>query len=169
MQAPSGGFMNVELILLALTAIATVIGTVGGLWLQHQGNKHFAEQNRIMIEQAGAAKPQPRAFKPPYWPLIAMGGMVVLCWGAALYDRIGRPENESIDWVHYPLNQIEGKHFENQTVDLDGNEYRDVTFENVTFKYEGKAPTRFSDVKIVTVQPGKLAGRIASNNPVVMN
>jgi hypothetical protein len=71
----------VELFLGIIVAIATVIGAVGGLILQHRANQHFADQNRIMIEQAGGKVPQGRIYRPPYWPLIAMGVMVLLMLG----------------------------------------------------------------------------------------
>jgi hypothetical protein len=46
---------------------------------------------------------------------------------------------------HFPLRQIRQQTFKNQTVQLDGNEYVDCTFENVTFKFEGEAPFRFTN------------------------
>ena len=164
-----------ELFLLALTALATVVGTAGGLLLQHRGNKHFEEQNRIMIEQGGGldrANPPARTYKPPRWPLLAMVLMVLLCWGAAIYDYLERhseaEKSLNASWQGYPLKRVEHQHFKNETVTLDGNEYIDVTFDNVTFMYNGKAPTRLNGVHFVLVSPGELAGKISSDNPVVV-
>jgi hypothetical protein len=162
----------VELFLLALTAIATVVGTVGGLFLQHRGNKHFEEQNRIMIEQGGGSATQAHIYKPPRWPFIAMALMVLLCWGGAIYDqfqrRSGGQQSLPASWNSYPLKRVEHQRFKNQTVKLDDNEYIDVIFENVTFVYNGKAPTRLNGVQFAPVKPGELAGRIGSDNPVVV-
>jgi hypothetical protein len=161
----------VELFLALVVAIATVVGTIGSLILTHRGNKHFEEQNRIMIEQGGGKAPQAKAYKPPSWPLIAMLGMVLLCWGAAAYDYIGRyggSDSSTTGWKDYPFKRIEHQHYHNETVTLDGNEYIDVTFENVTFMYQGKAPTRFDGIHIVLVKPGELAGRLGSDNPAVV-
>ena len=159
-----------ELLLEVIIAIATVLGSVGGLFLQHRGNKHFEEQNRIMIEQGGGQTPQVHTYKPPRWPLIAMAVMVLLCWGAAFYcleKRSGAENSLNDAWFNYPLKRVEHQRFVNETVTLDGNEYVDVTFENVTFMYNGKAPTRLNGVQFVPVKPGDLAGRLGSDNPVV--
>jgi len=61
-----------------------------------------------------------------------------------------------------PLVQVWQKEFKNQTVPLDGLEYVECIFENVTFEYEGKGPTRFTNSKIIGQQT-----RIHTHNPVV--
>jgi hypothetical protein len=44
----------------------------------------------------------------------------------------------------YPLEEIRGKTFQNETVQIDGNAFIDCTFDNVTFRFDGKAPFRFT-------------------------
>lgn len=145
-----------------VVAVATVVGTIGGLILQYRGNQHFAEQNRIMIEQGGSAAPKAKIYRPPYWPLISMGAMVLLCWGAALYNH---KEN---DWAARPLRRVEHQYFKNQSVELDGKEFIDTTFDNVSFVYHGTEPTRLNAIKIVNVKPGEQAGALISDNPTVI-
>ena len=43
----------------------------------------------------------------------------------------------------FPLKQIREQTFKNQTVQVDGNEFINCTFDNVAFKFEGQAPFRF--------------------------
>jgi hypothetical protein len=153
----------VDTFLLALTAFATVAGTVGGLILQRQGNKYFAEQNRIMIEQGGVEKTdivQTLAYKPPRWPIIAMAIMVLLCWSAAgysIYDRHHRTERPWGD----PTELIIGQSFMNTTVRLDNRHFIMPTFDSVTLEYEGTGP--------VVIESPTLKGnlRVYSKNPVV--
>jgi hypothetical protein len=161
----SEGGAPVELFLGIVVAIATVVGTVGSLILTHRGNQHFAEQNRIMIEQAGGAVPRGRIYKPPYWPLIAMMLMVILCWGAAVYDYTAR-NGDVANWDTSHLKRIEHQYYKNQTVTLDGKEFIDTTFDNVTFMYHGKEPTKLNGIHIV-VKPGEIAGTLGSDNPVI--
>jgi len=120
----------VDTFLLAVTALATVIGTAGGLILQHKGNKHFEEQNRIMIEQGrGKGKAtQAQVYKPPRWPLVAMAVMVMLCWGAAIYGYFARQSNVSpqLNWESYQLKEIAHLRFSNETVHQDGYQYIDT-------------------------------------------
>jgi hypothetical protein len=158
-----------ELFLGIVVAIATLIGAVGGLILQHQGNKHFEEQNRIMIEQGGGKTSQVKVYKPPYWPLITMAVLVLLCWGSAVYDHhLRKVEPKPVDWAHYEFKRIEHQQFVNETVTLDGNEFVDVSFENVTFMYHGTAPMNFISTTFVPATTGKLQARLGSDNPVVM-
>src|SRR5882757_10720566 len=76
-------------------------------------------------------------------------GVVILCmlltWGAIAFDLYGRPggpespEDIAARWSNYPLRQVRNKHFEGETVKLDGVEYINCVFKNVTFEYEGTA------------------------------
>src|SRR5215469_6364838 len=61
----------------------------------------------------------------------------------------------------FPLKEIRGKTFKNETVQLDGNAFIDCTFDNVTLRFEGQAPFRFTNDHF----NGKFS--VASNNPVV--
>jgi hypothetical protein len=61
------------------------------------------------------------------------------------------------------LKQIVNQTFRNETVDVDGKEFLECTFENVTFKFEGKRAFRFINVKFV--RPSYY--RFLTSNPVV--
>jgi hypothetical protein len=61
----------------------------------------------------------------------------------------------------YPLKEIRGKTFKDETVQLDGNAFIDCTFDNVVFGFDGEAPFRFTNDHFT----GKFSLR--SNNPVV--
>ena len=45
----------------------------------------------------------------------------------------------------FPFKQIRQTTFKDQTVSLDGNEYVDCTFINVTFKFDGQAPFQLTN------------------------
>jgi hypothetical protein len=62
-----------------------------------------------------------------------------------------------------PLKQIQAKTFKNETVQLDGNEFIDCTFDNVALKFDGQAPFRFTNDHFV--EHSNLA--ITSDNPVI--
>jgi hypothetical protein len=63
----------------------------------------------------------------------------------------------------FPLTQIQSRTFKNETVQIDGNEFIDCTFDNVTFKFNGQAPFHFSNVHFHV--PSKF--EISSDNPIV--
>ena len=61
----------------------------------------------------------------------------------------------------FPLSQIRAKTFRNETVQIDGNDFIDCTFDNATLKFEGTAPFRFTNDHF----NGKI--NLTSNNPVI--
>jgi hypothetical protein len=63
----------------------------------------------------------------------------------------------------FPLKQIQAKTFKNETVQLDGNDFIDCTFDNVTLKFDGQAPFRLTNDHWVS--HSKFS--IASDNPVI--
>jgi hypothetical protein len=63
----------------------------------------------------------------------------------------------------FPLTKIQTKTFKNETVQLDGNEFIDCTFDNVVLKFDGKAPFHLTNDHFV--QPLKFT--IASDNPII--
>jgi hypothetical protein len=63
----------------------------------------------------------------------------------------------------FPLNQVQGKTFKNETVQLDGNDFINCTFDNVILKFEGQAPFRFTNAHFV--EQSKFS--LASDNPAV--
>ena len=63
----------------------------------------------------------------------------------------------------FPFTEIRGKTFKNETVQLDGNAFIDCTFDNVTLKFDGQAPFRFTNDHFE--ERSKL--QITSNNPII--
>ena len=63
----------------------------------------------------------------------------------------------------FPLKQIQSRTFKNETVQIDGNEFIDCTFDNVVFKFDGQAPFRFTNDHFA--QRSKFT--IASDNPII--
>jgi hypothetical protein len=61
----------------------------------------------------------------------------------------------------YPLTEYRGKTYKDETVQIDGNHFVDCTFDNVTFRFDGQAPFRFTNDHF------QGAFRLTSNNPVV--
>jgi hypothetical protein len=61
----------------------------------------------------------------------------------------------------YPFKEYRGKTYKNETVQIDGNDFIDCTFDNVTFRFDGEAPFRFTNDHF----QGKFG--LTSNNPVV--
>ena len=66
------------------------------------------------------------------------------------------------------LKQIYHQPFKNETVDLDGFDYVDCTFDNVTFRYNGTAPSRMTDSHFINMKEGSVI-RVESKNPIVKN
>ncbi len=63
----------------------------------------------------------------------------------------------------FPLKQIQAKTFKNEAVQIDGNAFIDCTFDNVTFRFDGEAPFRFTNDHF---EPRSKV-EVTSNNPVV--
>jgi len=61
-------------------------------------------------------------------------------------------------------------HFKNETVPLDGCAYKQSSFENVTFVYQGKAPFEIDDVeyKQGTIRTMTSNGALISPNPKII-
>jgi hypothetical protein len=103
--------------------------------------------------------------------LIALGGMWL--WRFLWFNRRAlKPKRElanpsvhfpTPNW-HEPLKPIVTKHFQNETVELDGKSFIDCTFEKVTFVYQGTMPAQFTNCS----RPNHEGGYIfRSSNPVV--
>src|SRR5271154_4823577 len=93
--------------------------------------------------------------------LMLLVGLIVGPTGAV--GQTVKAPSESTFREDFPYNQIRQSTFKDQTVTLDGNEYVDCTFINVTFKFDGQAPYRFTNVHF---ENNSRLG-IASDNPVV--
>jgi hypothetical protein len=154
----------VDTFLLAATLVVTVLIGAGGLYLQYVNNKHFAAQNEIMLAQGPKVEEGTTATrKPPKWPLLAMGAMLLFIWAAVGFDYADRHK----EWSDR-LEKVEGKHYVRETVPLDGIEYINSTFEDVTFKYEGSGPTRMTNVQFTTHEvPGAVVNLLTTNNRIV--
>jgi hypothetical protein len=63
----------------------------------------------------------------------------------------------------FPLKQIRDQTFKNQTVQVDGNEFINCTFDNVVFKFEGQAPFRFVTDHF---ENGSKLGVASDNRPI---
>src|SRR5260370_11485599 len=81
--------MDPILLLSIVGLVATIVLGILGLLLQRKANDHFAERNRIMLAQGptgeGTSSPQPTPFRPPRWPLVAMGVLVLSVWAVVGY------------------------------------------------------------------------------------
>jgi hypothetical protein len=83
--------------------------------------------------------------------------------------RRTRPDltNPSADFPtpnwHEPLEPVVNKEFRNQEVELDGKNFVDCRFINVTFRYNGTMPIQFSNC---TLPVGEYI--LQADNPVVM-
>jgi len=69
-------------------------------------------------------------------------------------------------WGQKPLVQVWNKTFKGETVKLDGYEYVNCTFDDVTLEYNGTAPARF-DGKMIVRQPEEKVVTIKSSNKIV--
>jgi hypothetical protein len=77
--------------------------TIGGVlaflvyaYLLHRQNKIMEEQNRIMLEQGGAARriANERTWWDKHWPMFVMAGLTLVTWSAVgfyFYDRHNAP------------------------------------------------------------------------------
>jgi hypothetical protein len=83
--------------------------------------------------------------------------MVILWIGSLVFSlygfyKLSEPANaqtenhlSAADWNAYKLVAVNGKHFRNQKVVLDGKFFSHCTFENVTFEYNGTAPASMTN------------------------
>ena len=99
------------------------------------------------------------------WGLICVLALVI----GLIAGRMGlvgqSPNTQSLAnfRADFSLKQIQAKTFKNETVQLDGNEFIDCTFDNVVLKFNGQAPFRLTNVHFI--EPSKFS--IASDNPVI--
>ena len=61
----------------------------------------------------------------------------------------------------YPFKEYRGKTYKDETVQIDGNDFVDCTFDNVVLRFDGQAPFRFTNDHF----NGKFS--LTTNNPVV--
>ena len=91
--------------------------------------------------------------------------LLVITWMALGFDYYDRHATKP-QWTHRPLIQIRDKEFRAQTVPLDGYEYINCDFHEVTFEFQGIAPSRLTDSRI-HLREGKNPITLRSQSPVV--
>jgi len=117
-----------------------------GLYLCWRGNKHFERQNQIMEREGRQVLPssRTRSWTKRYWPLIAMAILFVANCSVTAWDTYDRRiKNNASDVSQLPSERIEDRAFENENVLLDGHDFIQCSFENVTFVENGTAGCSF--------------------------
>jgi|SRR5215472_16010416 len=99
----------------------------------------------------------------PLWVLICALALVIgLTTGQmAMAEQNANTQSLTNFRDDYPLKEYRGLTYKDQTVQIDGNNFIDCTFDNVTFRFDGEAPFRFTNSHF----GGKFS--VTSNNPVV--
>jgi hypothetical protein len=152
-----------EVLILGLTLFATVVIGVIGLFHSHRNNEHFAEQNLIMLaELRGESAPTAPIHKPSQWPVAVMILTMLGVWSVVGFDYYDRHYSAFQFHADQPLRVVRNKTFEHEIVPLDGYDYSDCTFDQVTFLINATAPIRFTHN--VTLQPVT----IKTENPQVV-
>jgi hypothetical protein len=70
-------------------------------------------------------------------------------------------------WEKYPLTIVRDRMFQGETVVLDGREFINCKFDDVTFEYNGTAPTRLTKSYIARRGDGVRMVQFRSSNPIV--
>jgi hypothetical protein len=133
-----------------------VIGFIVASFTLYYTAASYYEQGSGQSVHVGGA-----AMTPPVW-VICLGliGMALLVTGWVMITT--RKSGVSYD---EKIKQIWNQSFKNETVLLDGIEYIRCTFDGVTFRYEGKGPTRLTDCNLVRKPGGQVS--LLSNNPAI--
>ena len=99
--------------------------------------------------------------------VMIMAILMVLTWGAVGIDLYSRSRRLSRAWEMWPMKRIVGKKFTGETVLLDGKEFINCEFNNVTFEFQGKAPTRLLNSRIRRTGKGNPMISLKSSDPVI--
>jgi hypothetical protein len=99
----------------------------------------------------------------PLWLLICALALIIgpAAGGMALAEQSANMQSLANFREDYPFKEYRGMTYKDETVQIDGKNFIDCTFDNVTLRFEGKAPFRFTNDHFTE----KFA--FASNNPVV--
>jgi hypothetical protein len=99
----------------------------------------------------------------PLWVLICALALVIgLAVGQmALAEQSANTQSLTNFRDDYPFKEYRGKTYKDETVQIDGNNFVDCTFENVVLRFDGQAPFRFTNDHF----NGKFS--LTSDNPVV--
>jgi len=68
---------------------------------------------------------------------------IVLTWSGIVYDYYDRHHSAWTQLI--ALTKVEGQKYLNEEVEIDGKEFSDCTFENVTLLYHGRGATSFEN------------------------
>lgn len=147
------------------TEIALAVAAIGiPALLGYQQNQILERANRIAKGDApmGAESARPVA---RYWPILTMALLTIAVYVAVIWDYHDRHRPS---WNNTELVQVWDKTFTDETVKLDGFEYIDCTFDNVTFDYEGNSPGRITRGAFAKHEPGSpMKVAVKSENPIV--
>jgi hypothetical protein len=99
----------------------------------------------------------------PLWALICALALVIgLAAGQmALAEQSANTQSLTNFRDDYPFKEYRGKTYKDETVQIDGNNFVDCTFDNVVLRFDGQAPFRFTNDHF----NGKFS--LTTNNPVV--
>ena len=155
--------------------VTTVVVGIVTIYLLWQQNRIFRNQNDIFAAQAGNSAMPIRDSRLPrlqrYWPMLAMGTLALLTWGAVGYDYYDRHNGREIvvpapqAWNDL-LNKrqlVANRSFSYEDVHLDGHTYYNCTFTHVTFWYDGTSPGEIQQSKVDTDSMMHLS----TNNPSI--
>ena len=143
-------------------ALTDWVQTAAAIYLAWQQNRIFSRQNEIIAAQSKRTAMQSNipctAQVRRYWPTLIMLIMIA----ATAYDIYDRHHqvfgyNPNFAWDDKkPLERVYQGKFTNETVLLDGKNFINPSFENVTLAYNGtggfivEQPTKFVNVQIAT-------------------
>jgi hypothetical protein len=99
----------------------------------------------------------------PLWVLICALALVIgsATGQMALAEQSANTQSLTNFRDDYPFKEFRGKTYKDETVQIDGNDFIDCTFDNVILRFDGQAPFRFTNDHFT----GKF--ELATNNAVV--
>lgn len=118
-----------------ITAIAGIM-SIAGVNLRSFGKSPMPTESQELTSQAGGKR------RTRLWTALGFSILSILLFGVDIYQR-SNPKFEYKETAKFDL--VSHRHFINETVSLDGYEYSDCTFTNVTFQYNGTTAIRFHD------------------------
>jgi hypothetical protein len=156
--------VNPEIIIAVLIGIPTLL-------LMWQQNRILQRQNEIFARQEGVdaeVESQPQAKYLKYWPMLAMGILMLLTWTAVGYNYYDRHHVDNSVWTDVDkLDRIASRTFTNETVILDGKYFLQPTFDRVTFIYNGTAGVAMDNPRFKLAPPGELNFGLESRDNAV--
>ena len=107
------------------------------------------------------AKNMPEFLKSEFWAFVplALVMFATMILVARAFGWIGTNPKKRV----WEFQQILQRTYENETIQLDGREFVDCVFDNITFRYQGTAPFKFTNVRFVK----DTKFYVASSNPII--